>query len=338
MTAADRRAGFVQTLAVGLGLCVCLAAGASANDSVINISTGGIVLEKTPHVRILEEDLRVSPDRIEVRYVFENTSNRDQALTMGFPFPDVFVDDVDHRWADRPPLRRFAVFETTVDGRPVDAEEIVEVIGLDGRNLTGLFRKEGLPLVPYAPAYVDTWTDPEDGDAMALKEKLRGLGLLGNFESRKWKFRVNYVWRHVFKAGGRTAVRHVYRPIAGAFVFTPQVASPGADKSFAQWFRDAFCPSDATWAEMLKLTEHQGAPTVRQVGYVLRTATSWAGPIGDFRLTVDKGRAGNALATCWRGPLTPSGPTAFTFSARDFAPDQDLSIAILQAAPPGERP
>ncbi len=63
------------------------------------------------------------------------------------------------------------------------------------------------------------------------------------------------------------------------------------------------------------------------IAYILRTANSWAGPIGRFTLTVDKGDPGNIVSLCADG-IRKTGPTTFLQEKTDYVPDGDLHILI----------
>jgi hypothetical protein len=65
-----------------------------------------------------------------------------------------------------------------------------------------------------------------------------------------------------------------------------------------------------------------------EIAYVLTTGANWHGPIGRFRMTLDKGRPENILSLCWSG-LRRTGPTRFEFEARDWTPDRDVRLLIL---------
>ena len=65
------------------------------------------------------------------------------------------------------------------------------------------------------------------------------------------------------------------------------------------------------------------------IAYVLRTANSWAGPIGHFKLTLDKGAPSNVISLCAEG-VKKTGPTTFVVEKTDFTPDRDLDILIVQ--------
>jgi hypothetical protein len=67
------------------------------------------------------------------------------------------------------------------------------------------------------------------------------------------------------------------------------------------------------------------------IRYILKTGRNWKGPIGMFRLTVDKGSAANLVSFCADG-VTKSGPTTFVVERRNWEPDRDLAVLILQPA------
>ena len=327
----------IGLILAGLATISFPSATAQANDSAATLVAGGVVLEKTADIAMVSEDLRISVERIEVDYVFENLTGRDIDMTVAFPIPENFADDFPETFADDfdglPAAQsgRLVDFTTSFEGRPVEAREVIEVVGLDGRRLTDLFRREGFPLSPVDRAYSYDVFSGDDPKIAAMKARMRRLGLLGAGDSRKWKVRVSYVWPAIFPAGARVSVRHSYRPLAGAFHFS--VRPPGAPtemEDFESWFKARFCPSAAQWDRLRRLTEEVGAPLAREVGYVLRTGGNWARPIGSFRVTLDKDREDNVLLTCWKPPLTPTAPATMVFEARNYVPDQDLAFAIVE--------
>ena len=65
------------------------------------------------------------------------------------------------------------------------------------------------------------------------------------------------------------------------------------------------------------------------ISYVLRTANSWAGPIGKFTLTLDKGDPKNVISLCADG-VKKTGPTTFVVEKTDYTPDRDLEVLVVQ--------
>ncbi len=66
----------------------------------------------------------------------------------------------------------------------------------------------------------------------------------------------------------------------------------------------------------------------RRISYILTTANNWSRPIGDFRLTVDKGSP-DALVSFCADNVTKTGPTTFTATAKDFVPERELDVLIV---------
>ncbi|NMM43588.1 DUF4424 family protein [Rhodospirillaceae bacterium KN72] len=316
----------VSILCFGLLAIPCL-----ANDSVIAIDAGGIDFARTDAIRIVSEDLFISTDRIRVRYIFENVTPEDVTLTVGFPLPPVFANDLVDRTPETATDGAYMTFETTVDEIQVQASETVEVFDLTDRNITDVFRAEGFPLKPQSPLYTRDFYESASTETETVKDRMRALGLLGNFESMKWKFRLTYTWSHRFKAGHLTEVVHSYVPLAGVFQFMSALSGAPTDAGLSTWIRDEFCPDESIWRALHSGAADHLVPVVRHVGYILTTGGNWAGPIGSFRLTVDTGHAENLIATCWPYRLKRRSETEFSFEARDFTPRHNPRIAIIES-------
>ena len=67
----------------------------------------------------------------------------------------------------------------------------------------------------------------------------------------------------------------------------------------------------------------------RTMGYVLTTGANWAKPIGTFRLTIEKDSPEQLLTVCADG-LEKTGPTRFELLRKDFSPEQDIRMMMLQ--------
>jgi hypothetical protein len=64
-----------------------------------------------------------------------------------------------------------------------------------------------------------------------------------------------------------------------------------------------------------------------QIDDILRTANTWKGPIGKFKLTTDKGNPCNILSLC-ATDIEKTGPTTFVIEKTDYTPPEDFSILI----------
>jgi hypothetical protein len=67
----------------------------------------------------------------------------------------------------------------------------------------------------------------------------------------------------------------------------------------------------------------------QRIDYILTTANNWSGPIGVFRLVVDKGTPDSFISFCGTD-IRKIGPTQFEMTATDFVPEQDLAIVIVR--------
>ena len=70
----------------------------------------------------------------------------------------------------------------------------------------------------------------------------------------------------------------------------------------------------------------------RRIAYVLTTGANWSGPIGDFRLTVDKGEPDSLVSFCADG-VKKIAPTVFEVRHANFTPTRDLDVLILYRPP-----
>jgi hypothetical protein len=67
-----------------------------------------------------------------------------------------------------------------------------------------------------------------------------------------------------------------------------------------------------------------------ETDYILKTANNWNGPIGRFRLVLDKLKPDNTLSLCWDGELKKTGPTTFEAVRTNFAPTRDIHLLVLE--------
>lgn len=149
-----------------------------------------------------------------------------------------------------------------------------------------------------------------------------------------WSIVTRYHWTQSFPAGKPVKVSHSYtnRPPGGLFYW----ADPPED--YQTYLVDQYCIDAGTSMAITKaLANPQGDEfgnygTSWNISYVLRTANSWAGPIGKFSLTLDKGDPGNVISLCADG-VKKTGPTTFVIEKTDYTPDRDLEVLVVQPMP-----
>lgn len=329
---------------------------ARANDGFGGLSATGLTFGRTDAVAMISEDLFISPDRITVDYVFHNHTDSDVTGEVIFPLPPVPLWTLWEGMMNlpEPPLPDNLVgFTVTVGGQPVtpqiDRIAVIEDWSEDhsgsafydtpGRDVTARLTELGIPVsLDITAAMAALLALPPDLQAKAAQE-----GLAEYFEADpangqpatvypQWSILLRYHWTQTFPAGADLAVSHAYanHPPGGVFYWQHPPA-----EDYLQDYRDRYCIDDGTSAAIAKALAMPPDDTgaVQSYGmayflsYVLRTANSWSGPIGRFRLTLDKGDPQNILSLCAEG-VTKTGPTTFVVEKTDYTPDRDLEILI----------
>jgi hypothetical protein len=309
-----------------------LAAPAAANDSTAEHAAGGLVLTRSADIDMVSEDLFVSAREVRVRYVFRNRSPREIRTLVAFPMPDR-----DLRKEREMDVAYPSGFETKVDGRPVKMEVDRRAIHAGADHTShlasqGLLPTSGTEALDRLPETVRQrlvkagLAEPDEYDA--------GRGLERHL-APAWTVKETWYWQQAFPPGRDLVVEHRYVPGTGGSVdaalgFPDFRTSPEG----RAMIRD-YCVDGAFLAGLDRLRRRGGATPEQRIGYILTTGGNWRSPIGDFRLVVDKGATGNLVSFCGEG-VRKISPTRFEVRKKNWRPDRDLRILIVQAQPPGE--
>lgn len=307
----------------------------NANDSAAAIGLGGLVLTRNDAISMDSEDLFISQAEIRVRYRFTNRSKRDIETLVSFPVPSL-PDGLGGYLGDQeiPDFRRLG-FRTTVDGRPVTLD-ITERAEIAGRDVSQRIAALGWPLrwffdVSSAVPFVE-------GLNAAQKATFLREGLLkrdpndANSVIPAWNLVTHVTRRQRFPAGRTVEVFHRYKP------FTGGSASGGLERGLrkADWFAEKRRRHCIDAAFLAAFDQRIGSnPASRPVAaevwvdYILSSGANWRGPIGDFRLVVDKGKADNLVSFCMDG-VRKISPTQFEVRKRNFEPRGNLHVLIAE--------
>ena len=305
---------------------------AFADDSSAALAAGGLVFTKQADIRMAVEDLRLSPKEAHVRYEFVNDGKKDVETVVAFPMPDI---DVRQFWYE--PLGttlaqspNFMGFALTVDGKTVAATADERAV-LDGKDVTAQVRAAGLPINIAGSKLVDRI----DHLSPTQKKSLTAAGLIEMDSGEAhphWIAKTSYWWHQTFPAGKTVVIEHRYQPVTGQFFFGD---SELTDKD-AHDVKD-YCINAATQAAIrarVKTLDPMGSNgqylQAYQTEFVLKTANNWKGPIGHFKLTLDKLKPDNLLSLCWGAELKKTGPTTFESTRENFAPARDIALLVLQ--------
>ncbi|MEW4447455.1 DUF4424 family protein [Qipengyuania sp. JC766] len=327
----------MRAILAGLTLALALPlSGAFANDSEAEWAIGGLVLKANDDISMDREDLFLSADEVRVDYVYTNHADTDSEVTIAFPLPAL---PQANGYADPYAYPDWDAFEfaTTVDGEPV-AWEMVDRAMIGDRDVTDLVLAEGLPVHWYRDeAMYERMEALPDAQRMRWLE----LGLLEDLPDAgmampAWQGQRHLVRVQTFPAGQHVRVSHRYTPFAGGSVgglLETQAREEDWAQEYLAEYRTRYCMEDSFLAAIdRKLAPRDGTPppmtSETWLGYVLSSGANWRGPIGEFRLVVDKGDADNLVSFCMDG-VRKISPTQFEVVKRDFEPTEDLDILIV---------
>jgi hypothetical protein len=330
-------------LAVGLSFAF---GNAMANDTMAQLSTGGLVFITSQDIQMASEDLSISPELVKVVYQFKNNGKAEQHVLVAFPMPDITGNgDFMVSIPTEDPANIFG-FKTLFNGKPVQAE-LRQYAFAVGTDQTAYLRGLGVPLVPYGPATQKAINALPDAE----HQKLQQLGMVIPMEYDAgqgmqtdyipiWTLKSTYSWIADFPAGQTVDVVHTYTPSVGGTTGVTFLMPPNADENRKADYAKKYCTDDAFIKAVTKTLADPKDPfsapfTESWISYVWSTGANWGGPIGKFHLTVDKGAPENLVSFCGQN-VRKTGPTTFEMDATDFLPpyNHELEILILKRNPP----
>ncbi|WP_346913388.1 DUF4424 domain-containing protein [uncultured Roseibium sp.] len=303
-----------------------------ANDSSAHLASGGLEFVRQKDVVMQSEDLYLSPDRIDVRYVFRNTSSEDITTLVAFPLPDIeALNDYNNLILPQQDAVNFIDFTTKVDGRKVEMEIDQRAIAL-GVDRTAVLREFGVPLEPYLLSTHDALAQL----APERQEQLRKLGLLRRFDGEEpgWLMRTAYYWTQTFPAGQAVVIEHSYKPVAGRSL-SPPLARKGQHDDYSLRAKQDYCISDD---QEKAIASHRldAAGKARftyfsaTVEYILKTGGNWSGPIRNFHLVVEAAKPDDFALLCLDGAQRVSR-SRLEFSEENFWPRDNLNVLFIDA-------
>ena len=318
------------------GALICPTA-AFPNDSAAELSIGGLRFTRTSEITIDSEELRISMDRVNVRYQFNNISGKPVTLTVAFPLPDIDLSEAENIALPSNDPVNFVDFETKIDGVP--AKFSINQRALVGdKDVTSILSRLKLPLLPIGSREVRLQDLPA-----STRDELVSGGLLlpaGTSDSGRpnysfgWIVKTSAVRQQTFPLDHSVTVEHRYRPSVGSSFDTILRKPLRQNKALAgevARYRTEFCVSDSFLAAVDKLAgvnPNKSAIQERRISYVLNTGANWAAPIKNFKLTIDPGAADRLVSFC-NGGLKATAPNTLEFTATDFKPNADLKILFV---------
>jgi hypothetical protein len=304
--------------------------GAMANDSSASLQTGGIDLVYNDKIAMKQEDLFLSKNEVRVRYLFENKTAQDVETLVAFPLPDIETGEGGNYVIQAADPINFINFEVAVDGKTVTPSVQARATSL-GVDITALLLKHHLPLTTIMAnddAQTKFYDDLGRLPAEALSE-LERYGAITRADggpgkppdvNPQWTTDITFYWLQKFPAGKTIEVTHKYRPV-------PRVFFTSSEEMATAEMRKRYCP-DNSFLNAAEAAQKTGALQGVELRYIVKTARNWSGPIGQFALTIDKEDPKSLLSTCFDG-LKKTGPTSFAATKKDYSPDDDLGVVLL---------
>lgn len=328
---------------------------ALANDGWGGLTATGLTFGQTDAVAMLSEDLTIGLDQIAVDYTFRNQTAQDVTGEVIFPMPPINLVEIEMSSWNLPEDRgrdNFLAFSATVNGQPqpVTIDRIAVVEDPDawqrppqarydtpGRDITAMLTGMGIPITLDTEAIRAAFARLTPAQLKQLETaSLTAYGLFDENDPLPyptWSIVLRYHWTQTFPAGQDVKVHHAYenRPEGSIFSFE----WPPTEE-YQKSLVTAYCIDPPTGRKImatLKSGDSDGEygywGAAYYIRYVLRTANSWAGPIGRFHLTLDKGDPGFALSVCMPG-LEKTGPTRFEVTKENWSPPEDLEILLVR--------
>ena len=306
-----------------------------ANDSSAELSVGGLVLARSNDVALQSEHLTISPDAISVRYQFVNETERPVTLTVAFVLPDIDLSLEDIYSIPYSDGVNLLEFQTKVAGKLVNFTTHQRAF-LGDKDVSDSLRSVGLAVLPVGAEHNPISDLPETKRSQLVQQGLlleNGSDDLGRprYEPA-WTIKTAALRTQTFEPKRPVVVEHSYRPGLGRSLDTVLRKALRQDTATAPQvnrYRKDYCIGDEFLAKVDKLAESAASKLQEQrISYVLKTGANWAGPIKNFKLTVDK-RNPNRLVSFCADHIKVISPTVVEFTASDFTPDKDLKILIL---------
>lgn len=332
-----------MTLAARVLLAVVLLAFAPTvaftDDSSAELGAGGLVLTRSADIRLADEYLRISPKDVTARFTFLNDSKSDIDTLIAFPLPDIDTS----RFSEEPlgrttgdPLN-FVGFSVVENGKRVPFQ-VEQRAFYKGRDVTDILRRAGIPLNVVDPRF----TKALDTLGPRQRATLQAADLIdatsGSNAHPHWLVRTKFWWRQRFPVGRPIVLDEHYQPVTGESLIGRDELDPGNENG-RYWLKTYCMDAKTRSASLALLAANRANPqsgnmlTALATDYVLSTGDNWKGPIGRFRLVLDKVKHENVMSLCTDGKLQPASPTTFEYARENFAPRADIRLLVLQQAP-----
>lgn len=318
---------------------------ADANDTIARVGAGGLTFVKSQDIRMASERLVITPERIEVHYLFENDAPAPIDATVAFPMPAYgwnpgFSEmDLNNR-----PLDTFVVF---VEGMPVDTSMQRRAL-LGVRDITADLRRAGLSERQIFTTFGQKKnpTNPDDISFDFTPSQISSLQYLGALreDTPVWRVEETAYWQQTFPGHQRLDVTHRYKPFSGTiyaalypddeangFAALPLSSQDGEEHTDHACVNEGL--AEGARNNILARTKALFASGARgvmvylnDVEYILGTARNWKGPISDFTLNIRAAHPGDIVSVCFPGTPTRKTDGSLEYHFTNFVPAERIQV------------
>ena len=329
-----------------LSLVLVLLAAASlpvrADDTEGALKAGGLVLESGRAISLIAEELYLSEREVRADYRFRNPTGSDIEATLTFPMPDLVGAPAMAVTIPDPVQANFVAFEATIDGQAapwqLDQHAFLMREG-QAFEITDELKGLGIPLVPTVAATAAPLRRVSEPRRHALIEagfldrQVHKDGTISDVPL--WTLKSRYARRQLFLAGREVTVHQSFTPSLGSQA-SLSFGSPDLGPSEMARYADRFCTDPAFARTAQSLYRRASADGSRSFQayeqYLTYGIPAGTGPIGTFKLTIDKGDPATLLAVCGSN-LKKTGPTTVEMLVKDYVPQRDIEVLFLKSAP-----
>lgn len=309
-----------------------------ADDGAAEIANGSLRARHETAIAMVWERLDLSEDQVKVAFRFRNTTQQDVTTEVAFPWPTYEFSYGSTTWDPS-----MLVFNVRVEGEEVPFQTEIRAT-LNGKDVTDTLRKSGVDIASFGGH-----DGPADNDAHhhqgcqicshpELRNTLLTAGLIDEDNAPLWKVSLQHHWNQRFPAGHELRIEHTYKPILGVQVLgLGELENQG--KAIAAFInkpesgesREPGCADEAFehQADKLKISKEHYALVSTWLRYILTSANTWQGPIGDFEMVVHRPKGG-LISFCWDGPVTKTDHDTFVAKAKNFRPTKEVTVYFFQ--------
>lgn len=293
-----------------------------ANDTAgIIMPTGNVEFHEQKGIKLETEALYISSGRIEVNYIFRNTTGKDITETVFLPLPP--FDAAEDLQGYQSQNHNFN-FECYINGNKKEIEETFTLTAA-GKDITKYLK----------PLYPQYYSQPTLKEISALITNLpeKDLAFLKNnkliaqytiyidfdgdasqtgLAPKDLQKNVIFYWSQTFPAGVPIHVKHIYQPTA----HSNSAGRANSECVDSQEFEE-FCPYGKCFAD-------------GYLEYILKTAANWQMPMASFNLLIESEAKS---AGCFEGKPFLNKDPYYAKNLIDFTPTANMSVDFLFATP-----